>query len=263
MNTGAVELYYRQSGDPEKPKLCLLHGLFGSASNWMGVVKYLQHDFHIIIPDMRNHGRSPHCQEMDYPLMAHDLLALFNRLDMGSVHLLGHSMGGKVAMWLALQQPERIEKLVVADIAPVTYMHSFERIFSGLQGLPLAQIKNRDDADRRLAAWVSETGVRQFLLQNLVRQPDGWSWRFNLDVLHKVISRLAGFPQADRLIFAGDVLFVHGERSDYLKDAYRERIGQLFPHYRLRMMNGVGHWLYAEQPQRFAQVVKEFLAVSR
>ncbi len=261
MNT--VELYYRESGNPEKPTLCLLHGLFGSTSNWMGVVKYLQHDFHIIIPDLRNHGRSPHHRDMDYPLMADDLLTLFNRLELGSVHLLGHSMGGKVAMWLALQRPERIEKLVVADIAPVTYMHSFERIFSGLKGLPLARIVNRDAADRGLAEWVGERGVRQFLLQNLVKQPEGWSWRFNLDVLHQAISRLAGFPQAHRLIYAGDVLFVHGERSDYVRDTHREQICRLFPHYRLRMLNGAGHWLYAEQPQRFAQVVKEFLAVNR
>ncbi|MES9993029.1 MAG: alpha/beta fold hydrolase [Candidatus Thiodiazotropha sp.] len=254
-----IALYYREFGNPEAPKLCLLHGLFGSANNWMGVVNCLQDSFHIITPDLRNHGRSPHHEDMDYELMADDLLQLLNSLQADSVYLLGHSMGGKVAMWLALQQPERVEKLIVADIAPVAYAHRFESIFKGLTSLPLDAIRDRQEADRLLAEWVNETGVRQYLLQNLLKQSDGWRWRFNLDVLHGAISDLVGFPEVKQGFFAGDALFIHGEKSDYVKVAYRHRIAQLFPHYRLRMLHGAGHWLYAEQPQQFAQVVKSFV----
>ncbi|MES9969759.1 MAG: alpha/beta fold hydrolase [Candidatus Thiodiazotropha sp.] len=259
MKGHTVSLHCRELGDPKRPTLCLLHGLFGSANNWMGIVKYLADDFHIIAPDLRNHGRSPHHDCMDYKVMAGDLLQLLDDLAVSEVSLLGHSMGGKVAMWLALQQPERIEKLVVADIAPVAYTHSFANIFQGLKAVPLDEIQQRDAAEQRLAEWVVDKGVRQYLLQNLVKQPGGWSWRFNLEVLRKAIPDLIGFPQPGRRIYAGEVLFIHGERSDYVTDAYRETISQLFPHFRKRMLHGAGHWLYAEQPQLFAQAVKSFL----
>ncbi len=259
MKEHAVTLHCREFGNPDQPTLCLLHGLFGSANNWMGVVKHLEDDFHIIAPDLRNHGRSPHHECMNYGVMAGDLLQLIDDLAVGEVSLLGHSMGGKVAMWLALQQPERIKKLVVADIAPVAYAHSFDSIFQGFSGMPLDEIQHRDAADQRLAEWVVDRGVRQYLLQNLVKQPEGWSWRFNLEVLRKAIPDLIGFPQPGRRIYAGEVLFIHAERSDYVIDAYRERIGKLFPHYRKRMLHGAGHWLYAEQPLLFAQAVKGFL----
>ncbi|MEW8506337.1 MAG: alpha/beta fold hydrolase [Candidatus Thiodiazotropha sp.] len=259
MINSAIPLYCREFGDPDAPKLCLLHGLFGSANNWLGVVKYLQDSFHIIAPDLRNHGRSPHHKAMDYGSMAEDLLQLINQLEIDGLHLLGHSMGGKVAMLLALQQPERVERLVVADIAPVAYAHRFDNIFRGLAGMPLDEIKSREEADRWLAEWVGESGVRQYLLQNLLKQSSGWRWRFNLEVLRDAIADLVDFPEVKREIFAGEALFIHGEKSDYVKDAYRDRIAQLFPHYRLRMLHGAGHWLYAEQPRLFAQAVKSFV----
>jgi esterase len=259
MSKSRVALHCREFGSPKQPTLCLLHGLFGSANNWMGVVKYLAHDFHIIAPDLRNHGRSPHSPGMDYGLMVGDLLQLFDDLALSEVHLLGHSMGGKVAMWLALQQPERVEKLLVADIAPVAYEHSFSSIFQGLSALELDKITLRDEADRQLAEWVRDRGVRQYLLQNLVKQSGGWSWRFNIDALREAIPDLIGFPDPHQRIYAGEVLFIHGEKSDYVTDAYRERMAQLFPHFRQRMLHGAGHWLYAEQPKLFAQAVKNFL----
>jgi pimeloyl-ACP methyl ester carboxylesterase len=259
MTDPVVALHYREFGNAGLPVLCLLHGLFGSANNWLGIVKYLGDDFHIIVPDLRNHGRSPHHQDMDYPVMAGDLLSLFERLDTDEVNLLGHSMGGKLAMWLALQQPERVGKLVVADIAPVTYHHGFDRIFEGLSALPLDKIGRREEADQRLAEWVTDRGVRQYLLQNLVKQPEGWAWRFNLTVLRRAVSALTGFPDTGSHQFAGEVLFIHGERSDYVKQGYQEKISQLFPLYRQRMLHGASHWLYAEQPQLFTQAVKRFL----
>ncbi|MEJ2608774.1 MAG: alpha/beta fold hydrolase [Candidatus Thiodiazotropha sp.] len=254
-----VSLYYRELGDRSKPTLCLLHGLFGSSSNWMGITKLLQEEYHIIVPDLRNHGRSEHRSEMDYAVMTEDVLALIGRLDLQNVYLLGHSMGGKVAMRAALIQPEWIGKLVVADIAPVTYAERFALIFQGLSSLSLNQLKNREQAYQHLAKSVREPSVRDYLLQNLVKQRSGWGWRFNLPVLQHAMPSLAAFPDAQQRSYPGDVLFLHGERSDYITDAAQPVIQALFPHHRRRVLNGTGHWLYAEQPHLFAQAVRYFL----
>ncbi|MET0066262.1 MAG: alpha/beta fold hydrolase [Candidatus Thiodiazotropha sp.] len=254
-----MNLFFRDIGDPQNPPLCLLHGLFGSSGNWMGIVRQLQDDYRLIVPDLRNHGRSPHQEMMDYPSMAEDLLSLFDRLDLPGVALLGHSMGGKTAMWVALTSPERVDKLVVADIAPVRYENRFAAIFQGLMQLPLDRIESREAADRHLSEWVPEPGVRDYLLQNLVKQASGWSWRFNLPILQRAISILSDFPEMHDLTFPGEVLFIHGERSNYVDDAARGVIKRRFPHYRERLLHGAGHWLYAEQPQPFAQALRGFL----
>ena len=255
----ASSLYFRELGDRDKPALCLLHGLFGSSANWMGIVKQLENEYRMIVPDLRNHGRSVHRDEMDYPAMAQDLIALIDHLELSSVYLLGHSMGGKTAMWTALTWPERIDKLIVADIAPVTYGDRFAAIFQGLAGLPLAQLRGREEAGRHLSRWVPERGVRDYLLQNLVRQGEHWAWRFNLPVLQGAMPTLSAFPDPGQQVYPGDVLFLHGERSDYVTDDVQRDIQVLFPHYRRRMLNGTGHWLYAEQPLPFAQAVRGFL----
>jgi esterase len=254
-----MRLYYREAGDAANPPLCLLHGLFGSSGNWMGIVRQLQDDFYLIVPDLRNHGRSPHREPMDYPAMAEDVLALLDQLELPSVNLLGHSMGGKTAMWAALTSPERIDKLVVADIAPVRYTNRFVAIFQGLTQLPLEQIDNREDADRYLADRVPEPGVRDYLLQNLVKQASGWTWRCNLPVLNRAIATLSDFPEMASRVFPGEALFIHGDRSSYVDEAARKVIKQRFPHYRERLLHGAGHWLYAEQPQAFAQALCRFL----
>lgn len=255
----AVELHYRESGDPKATPVLLLHGLFGSSANWMGVAHRLESDYRIIIPDLRNHGRSPHAEPMNYESMALDMLRLMHRLDIPHAHLIGHSMGGKVAMWLALHHPESIEKLVVADIAPVNYGHRFEAIISGLQGVALTQLSGREDADRQLSPWVGSLGVRQYLLQNLVKLPTGWSWRFNLAGLCRAMDTLAGFPTQATRPFPGDVLFVYGGNSDYVQVDSQPAIRACFPYARLRMLAGSGHWVYAEQPEAFVQAVSAFL----
>ncbi|MCU7807491.1 MAG: alpha/beta fold hydrolase [Candidatus Thiodiazotropha sp. (ex Semelilucina semeliformis)] len=259
MSTAAVNLYYREYGEKGKPVLMLLHGLFGSSNNWLGIVKYLQDDYHLILPDLRNHGRSPHSETMDYPALASDLLNLMAQLQLESVSLLGHSMGGKTAMWLALNLPERVDQLVVADMAPVSYHNRFEKIFQGLFELPLDELQGREAADQYLSRRVPERLVRQYLLQNLVKGVDGWQWRCNLPVLNREVMVLAGFPALNDLAFPGEVLFVYGERSDYVLPEYRSVIDRHFPHARLRMLNGTGHWLYAEQPEVFSRTVKAFM----
>ncbi|MEW8625950.1 MAG: alpha/beta fold hydrolase [Candidatus Thiodiazotropha sp.] len=252
-------LYFRELGDPQKPVLCLMHGLFGSSSNWMGIVRLLQEQFRIINLDLRNHGRSPHYSEMNYPLMVDDLLALCEFLDLQTVSLLGHSMGGKVAMLTALTHPERVEKLVVADIAPVAYENRFTSIFKGLQTMPLEQLQSRDAADLHLSGYVAEPGVRQYLLQNLLKQGERWEWRFNLQGLNEAMSLLIDFPDVGHSAFPGDALFIHGELSDYMNPQAIKIIDDYFPHNRRRMIHGAGHWLYAEHPVPFAQAVASFL----
>jgi pimeloyl-ACP methyl ester carboxylesterase len=259
VNRQVLPLHYREYGESGHPPLLLLHGLFGNSGNWAGVVKQLQADYRLILPDLRNHGRSPHHAEMDYCAMAGDLLALLDRLQLNSASLLGHSMGGKAAMWLALTQPERVERLLVADIAPVGYENRFQQIFQGLQTLSLQQLSGRESADRQLTPWVASGSVRQYLLQNLVKQQNGWQWRFSLPVLKRSIETLTGFPAAEGRSFAGEVMFLYGERSDYVKAEYRQVIERLFPLARLRMLPGAGHWLYAEQPEAFSRAVKAFL----
>ena len=258
MSVESVSLYHRELGDPERPPLMLLHGLFGVSSNWMGVVKLLQQEYRLILPDLRNHGRSPHHPVMDYPAMAADLEALMVRLGLESVSLLGHSMGGKAAMWLSLNQPERVGRLLVADIAPVTYSSRFEAIFEGLRELPLSRLVDRETADQLLAKRISQRSVRQYLLQNLLKQHDGWQWRFNLPVLDQARGALAGFPAVDGLSFAGKTLFLYGEKSDYVRPEHWDTIGRLFPLARLRLLPAAGHWVYADQPEAFARAVKAF-----
>jgi pimeloyl-ACP methyl ester carboxylesterase len=236
-----------------------MHGLFGSAGNWMGVVKQLQADYRLILPDLRNHGRSPHHPVMDFPAMAADLSALLDRLQIESASLVGHSMGGKAGMWLALTQPERVERLVVADMAPVSYHNRFGAIFQGLCDLSLADLAGREAADRQLSSRVPERSIRQYLLQNLVKQSGGWQWRFNLPALKASIDTLTDFPETEGMSYAGEVLFLYGERSDYMLPEYRSRIENLFPLARLRMLAQAGHWIYAEQPEAFSRAVKAFV----
>ncbi len=259
MSPESLELAYRELGDPQRPPLLLVHGLFGSSGNWTGVAKRLQADYRLILPDLRNHGRSPHHQSMDYPAMAADLSALLDRLEIESASLVGHSMGGKAAMWLALTQPERVERLVTADIAPVSYPSRFNAIFRGLCELPLTELEQRETADRLLAAQIPERSVRQYLLQNLVKRPEGWQWRFNLPVLEGAIDTLSGFPAVEAMSYAGEVLVLYGERSDYVLPEYGDRIRSLFPLARLRMLAQAGHWIYAEQPEAFSRAVRAFV----
>ena len=254
-----IDLYFREYGRSNVEPLILLHGLFGSSMNWMGIARRLESDFRVLIPDLRNHGRSPHSEQMDYAGMAQDLLGLMNSQAIRSAHFIGHSMGGKIAMWLALAQPERVEKLVVVDVAPVTYDHQFEAIFTGLAGIDLQQLPDRQAADQLLARQVRSGAVRQYLLQNLVKTAGAWRWRFNLPVLRDRLSVLTGFPDAHDRTFPGDVLCIYGAQSDYVKPEYIPAMRRLFPFARLRMLAGAGHWVYAEQPEGFSQAVRAFL----
>jgi pimeloyl-ACP methyl ester carboxylesterase len=257
-----MHLNFREYGSytDRQPTLIFLHGLFGASSNWHSIARRLESRFHVIAPDLRNHGRSPHDESMDYPAMAADVAELIDEHGLDSALLVGHSMGGKAAMRLALENPALVAALVVVDIAPVSYDHRHDTIFTALQELPLATLSGRDEAARLLFARLGDRGLVQYLLQNLVRHDQGWRWRLNLAVLARRIGEIADFPEPEANDgYAGRTLFIHGGASDYLQPRYRARINTLFPHARLRAIPGAGHWVYAEQPDAFFSVLNGFL----
>ena len=246
----------RQGATP----VVLIHGLFGASANWHGIAQRLAQERRVLVPDLRNHGDSPWTGQMDYPSMAGDLADLLADRSIERAHLVGHSMGGKAAMWLALGEPGGVGSLVVADIAPVRYESRHASLIDALAALPLAEIADRRDADRRLARSIPTAAVRGYLLQNLVHsEGGGWRWRVNLPVLAGSMDTILGFPDDAGRQFPGPALFVYGSRSDYVTGEGLPRIRELFPLARLRSIPNAGHWVYADQPESFTAAVAGFL----
>ena len=252
-----LELYHRVSGDG--PPLILLHGLFGSLDNLNGVAHRLSSHFQIHALDLRNHGRSPHAGSMSYPDMANDVLAYMSRHGLERASLLGHSMGGKTAMQVALNAPDRVDKLIVADIAPVSYPPHHDEILAGLAAVDPASLHSRTEGDRILADYVPEVAVRQFLLKNLVRREGGgFAWRMNLPVIRRCYQQVTAGQQGSGP-FEGPVLFIKGGNSNYIQARYRDQVARLFPRAEIRIIPGTGHWLHAEKPEVFAALCERFL----
>ena len=238
----------------------LVHGLFGSAANWHAIARRLAETRSVLVPDLRNHGESPWDEPMDYPAMAADLAGLLDSRGIAAAHLVGHSMGGKAAMWLAFSRPEQLRSLTVVDIAPVAYASRFGALVDALQALPLGELRDRRDADAYLAAAVASDKVRGYLLQNLAYDADqGLRWRVNLPVIARSLGDILGFPMADGREFAGPTLFVYGSRSDYVGAEGLARIRALFPLARMRAIPNAGHWVYADQPDAFLAAVTGFV----
>lgn len=256
-----VELHYREYAGAGEP-LLILHGLFGNLKNWHTHARQLQARFRVISVDLRNHGESPHVDSMSYPEMAADVIALLDRLELGTARLLGHSMGGKVAMELALHHAERVSALLVADIAPIAYSLTrgdHENVFAGLLAVEPEQLKSRSEADAVLAEHIDEPGVRQFLLGNLTPlEQGGYRWRFNLEVLNADYRNLREAVQGEP--YEGPALFVKGAESNYIQDVDWPEIRRLFPAAKLRIIADTGHWLHAERPQIFSRICEDFFS---
>lgn len=254
----ALELFSREAG--EGPPLLLMHGLFGSSRNWVAVQKQLARHYRVISLDLRNHGSSPWAEAMGYDEMALDVSGFIESLGIGPVALLGHSMGGKVAMTVALRYPSLVSRLIVADIAPVVYQPHFTTYIEAMQALDLEQVERRVDADNALAASIDAPGVRAFLLQNLVQSDGRWSWRINLPVLARALPALGEFPVGEQALqWHGKTRFIRGAQSDYILDEHINTIKETFPGADLVTIDQAGHWLHAEQPARFVASVLEFL----
>ena len=253
-----MKLFYRELASRGRP-LIILHGLFGSSDNWHTQGKMLAENYHVYLPDQRNHGQSPHSHDFDLALLADDIHEFILTNSISDPVLLGHSMGGKAAMKFALAHPELIHKLIVVDIAPRAYPVEHGRILEGLKAIPIDTMQSRNEADEALAAYVTDADVRQFLLKNLQRKPEGgFGWKINLPVLDKNIDKISGSVENDRR-FEKPALFVRGSRSQYVKDEDAEMIEKLFPQSHLVTMD-TGHWVQAEKPKEFVEEVQRFIA---
>lgn len=251
-----MKLFHRESGQGQP--LVLLHGIFGSSDNWFTQAKLLSEHYHTFSLDMRNHGQSPHDKVFDYPSMVADILEFLEEHNIHHPVIIGHSMGGKVAMNFAVVHPGRIQKLIVVDIAPKSYNMSHYVILEGLKAIPIENITSRNEADEALAAHVDEPDVRQFLLKNLQRKPEGgFKWKLNLPVIDANIEKI-GLDLQFEGRFEKPTLFVRGARSNYVKDEDLEHIREVFPAAEMKTLD-TGHWVPAEKPKEFVELVKNWL----
>jgi esterase len=256
LSRDSVVLHSQVGGEGTYPVI-LLHGMFGSASNLMSIGRALEPDFRVYRFDLRNQGKSPHRDSMTIASMADDVSRTMDELGIESAHLLGHSLGGKVAMELAARCPERVSRLVVADIAPVSYGRGHDAILDGLLSMDLRALQSRQQADDWLATAVPEVPVRQFLLKNLMRDGDHWAWRMNLQTIADCYDEMRAAPNSTP--YAGPTLFVRGGNSSYIRDDNRVGIMRQFPDARIETIANAGHWLHAEYPAIFNEIVRGFL----
>jgi len=268
-----MKLNFRKYG--EGPVLIILHGLYGSSDNWISVARELSEHFEVYIPDLRNHGESPHSDEHNYPSMREDLLELLQDQGIKSATLLGHSMGGKTAMFFAVEYPEFVDNLIVVDISPRSYKSEKEaphtvdhsNIIRAMREVDFEKAENRMDIDMMLSDTIKSQRIRQFLLKNVKRKnKDRFCWKLNLDALQKSLvdildgidpvsvnggTGITGFP----------VLFIKGQNSDYIDKPDYPLIQQLFPASEIVTIPNAGHWLHAEQPELFMKNIFYFLGI--
>lgn len=240
--------------------LVILHGLLGSARNWGGIGSRLGQRHRVLALDMPNHGASPWSEAMDYPFMARQVAAFIRAHAGGRASVIGHSMGGKAAMQLALAEPDLVERLVVVDIAPVAYTHTFAPYIRAMRAAPLATATRRADIEVSMHGIIDDPRVRAFLMQNLDGGPGSYRWRANLPVLHAAMDDILTFPdQPAGTAYSGPALFLHGALSDYVAPPHHPAIARLFPRSSLHAVDGAGHWVHADQPEAFIQAVSAFL----
>ncbi|SMD35355.1 Pimeloyl-ACP methyl ester carboxylesterase [Reichenbachiella faecimaris] len=250
-------LNYKRFGQGQP--LIILHGFLGSLDNWLTLGKRFAADYEVILVDQRNHGKSFHSHEFGYDEMVGDLESLIDSLELENPILLGHSMGGKTVMQYAAFHPQKILKLIVADIGPKAYPVHHDRILEGLKAIPVEKIESRQEADDVLSKYVEFESTRVFLLKNLKRTTEGFDWKMNLPVLCDKISEI-GKELSYHLPIETGTLFIRGGSSDYIPDGDWEDIEEIFPNAGLATIDGAGHWLHAESPDKFYELVINFLA---
>jgi len=249
-------LHYKQQGIGKD--VILIHGLFGSLENLNMIAKGLKDNYRVTNIDVRNHGLSFHDESMSYDELAQDVVELMTKLNIEQASILGHSMGGKIAMQIALEHSVKVDKLIVADISPVAYPPHHNHIIKGLQDIDLALVSSRKDADSQLALSVDNIGVRQFLLRNLSATDGKFSFKCNLNNIEQSYSQIMKAYQGQQQ-FSGKTLFIKGGESNYITAEHREIINRLFPDSRAKIIQGAGHWLHAEKTVAFNKIVNDFL----
>jgi pimeloyl-ACP methyl ester carboxylesterase len=247
-------------------RVVFAHGLFGQGRNWTQIGKALADDHRVLLVDLPHHGRSTWENGFDYLRVADQVGGLLEADD--PVALVGHSLGGKVAMVLALRHPELVERLCVVDVSPTAYdrLSEFSGYVAAMRGLPLDSFSQRSEADAALSEAVRDATVRSFLLQNLRRDGDGWRWQVNLDVLGGALPVIGGWPEQQldgAPPYRGPVLWIAGARSDYVSPAYAGAMDRWFPRNRLVTVKGAGHWVHSERPEVFLEVLRRFLDAAR
>jgi len=256
-----MKLYYRQLGETETgTPLVILHGLFGSSDNWLTISKTMaDHGHPVYLLDQRNHGRSPHSDVHDYDSMAADLMEFITDQDLKDPVVIGHSMGGKTVMQFAMNYPGQASRLVVIDIAPKFYPVHHAEILRGFNAINLATLKSRNEADAILREYESNLGVRQFLLKNLYRdEQDQFAWRLNLPIIEREIHGIGEDLRYVQTVTA-PTLFVRGSESGYISDDDETIIKRIFPNVVFETIQGAGHWVQAEKPAEFLDVLFDFL----
>jgi pimeloyl-ACP methyl ester carboxylesterase len=254
----ALTLNYTEYG--AGPPIVILHGLFGSARNWHAIAKQLESTHRVYALDLRNHGNSPWHDSMTYYDLADDVRGFIEQHNLEQAVVIGHSMGGKTAMYLALQYQELVGTLIVVDIAPMPYQHSFISYVQAMQGLNLGGLSRRDEADEALSAEVLEPGVRMFLLQNLVYRDKQFGWRINLPALSANMAAITDFPnEVTNRIYFGKTLVTRGGQSIYVQPDHHRTIYALFPNAGITVIPSAGHWVHADQPAALVGAIRAIL----
>jgi len=252
-----MKLHYRSMGEGQP--LIILHGIFGTSDNWQTFAKQMAGQYQVFLLDQRNHGLSPHSDEFDYPVMAEDLREFIEEHRLKDPIVLGHSMGGKVAMFFATRYPDMLSKLIVVDIAPRAYPVHHQQILKALGAVNIQEISSRKEAEEQMKPIIADFGIRQFLLKNLKREEDeSFRWKLNLPVIADNIERV-GEAVDDSQQVAKPTLFVGGEKSDYIRDEDHTLILSIFPQARIVNIAEAGHWVHAEQPKLLLKEIKHFL----
>ena len=247
-------LNYFTHGAESSPPIMIIHGLFGSGRNWGVIAKRLSDKFYVVTIDLRNHGESPWFDSHNYHDMADDLIEVITSLNIRP-NIIGHSMGGKAAMVLALKNPDLVERLLIADIAPVTYKHDQSKFIEAMQKIDLSKIERRSDAIMALSNYVEDKSLQNFFTQSLDLKTK--TWKLNLDILSSEMHEILGFPKIDGK-FSGHTLFFRGENSEYIRAEHREVINSLFKKARFATLKDAGHWLNAEKPREFENTARFF-----
>ena len=253
-----VDLHFNRFGDGSA--VMILHGLFGSSRNWQSMAKKLAGQYCVYTVDLRNHGLSGSAESMSYPEMANDVVQLIRRLYLDQIVLVGHSMGGKVAMQTALSHPEIVCRIAILDIAPVAYAHRYGKLFTVMKQLPVDEIKSRQEAETWLNAQVDDLLLTRFLLQNLVREEVGFAWRINIETIQNNIEIISGFPKIDKMLtYPNPALFLGGANSHLLQEKYHPLIRKHFPSAEIHLLENAGHMLHVEQPDLVEDLLRAFL----